>query len=215
MPFRVSGFARAFTLVELLVVFAIVSIMAALLLPGLASTRRKSRITQCSSQLHQLGLAMAVYGADNNDLLPAAHSVVPWGSTNPVAWTKLLFPQPSEPQLLTCPSYSRVYYQSHFNYFMGSRCVFIEAGAQAASLPLRRIRFPSQYVLSGDCNFPFLAQDADPDNYTVDTLFALVPVGHGGQVNVLFDDLHVLRANRFDPESMTFSLTERGKPWDE
>jgi type II secretory pathway pseudopilin PulG len=204
----------AFTLLELIVVVAIVTVLTSLLLAVLSGAKTSARTSQCLSQLRQLGLAMTVYGADNNELLPAAHSIVPWGSTNPVAWTKVLFPKKSEPQILICPSYSEFYYQSHFSYFMGARAAFVEAGAQPASLPLRHILFPSQYILSGDCNFPFLAQDADPDNYTADTLFALVPVGHGRQVNVLFDDLHVLKAKHFEADSMTFSFTESGKPWD-
>jgi prepilin-type processing-associated H-X9-DG protein len=197
------------------VVVAIVAVLTSLLLASLSSTKTSAKTSQCLSQLRQLGLAMTMYGTDNGGLLPAAHSIVPWGSTNPVAWTKVLFPQSSEPRILTCPSYSEFYYQSHFNYFMGARTAFVEAGAQPASLPLRRILFPSQYILSGDCNFPFLTQDADPDNYTADTLFALVPVGHGRQVNVLFGDLHVLKAKRFEAASMTFSLTESGKSWDQ
>lgn len=98
---------------------------------------------------------------------------------------------------------------------MGSRSAFIEAGAQPASLSLRRISLPSQYILSGDCNFPFQAIDADPDDYTADTLFGLVPVGHNHRVNVLFGDNHVINAKQFEPDSMTFSATEAGKPWGE
>ena len=98
---------------------------------------------------------------------------------------------------------------------MGSRSAFIEAGAQPASLSLRHIALPSQYILSGDCNFPFQAIDADPDNYTADTLFGLVPIGHSHQVNVLFPDNHVVKARQFEADSMTFSTTEAGKPWGE
>jgi len=205
----------AFTLVEMLVVVAIIVVLTSLLLAVFAGAKTSARTSQCLSQLRQLGLAMTVYGADNNELLPAAHAAVPWDSTNEVAWTKVLFPQKSGPQILTCPSYSEFYYQSHFSYFMGARAAFEEAGAQPASLPLRHILLPAQYILSGDCNFPFPTQDADPDNYTADTLFGLVPVGHGRQVNVLFGDLHVLKARRFEADSMTFSFTEPGKPWDQ
>ena len=206
---------HAFSLLELLVVVGIILVLASLLMAALAGAKDRAQSTQCLSQLRQLGLAASVYASDNNELLPAAHTVVPWDSTNPVAWTRALFPKPSPPEFLTCPSYSHFYYQSPFSYFMGSRSAFIEAGAQPASLSLHHISLPSQYILSGDCNFPFLAIDADPDNYTADTLFGLVPLGHNHRVNVLFADGHVVKAKQFEADSMTFSATEPGKTWGE
>ena len=55
-----------FTLVELLVVVAIISILTSILMPSLSKARSKSRAVVCKSNLKQVGLANALY-MDNND----------------------------------------------------------------------------------------------------------------------------------------------------
>lgn len=61
---------RAFTLIELLIVIAIITIIAAILFPVFAEAREKARQTTCSNNLKQIGIAIMQYVEDNDDLMP-------------------------------------------------------------------------------------------------------------------------------------------------
>src|SRR5436309_2423824 len=72
---------RGFTLLELLVVVAIISVLAALLLPVLALAKEKAQKVACLSNLRQVGLAIQCYAADNGGKIPYGPKAPPF--TNP------------------------------------------------------------------------------------------------------------------------------------
>ena len=61
---------RAFTLVELLVVIAVIAILAAILLPVLDKGKQRSQTADCLNNMKQLQLCYRMYVDDNNDYLP-------------------------------------------------------------------------------------------------------------------------------------------------
>ena len=87
---------RAFTLVEMCIVLAIVMILAALLLGVIGRLREKSRQTTCQSNLHQLYLGLTQYVSDNDSQFP-----------NFPQKKEKLMPYLKSAQVYICPSVSR------------------------------------------------------------------------------------------------------------
>lgn len=61
---------RAFTLIELLTVIAIIGILAAIIIPTVGKVRNTAKAAQCVSNLRQIGFAVNLYAQANKDRLP-------------------------------------------------------------------------------------------------------------------------------------------------
>jgi prepilin-type N-terminal cleavage/methylation domain-containing protein len=114
---------RGFTLVEMLVVIAIISMLVGLTMPAVQQAREAAFRTQCANNLKEIGLAMHNY----NDV---------WGTLPPTisyhqgpTWAVLIFPYLEQDNLYAQWDLNRTYYQQNdvarrtafTNYFCPSR----------------------------------------------------------------------------------------------
>jgi prepilin-type N-terminal cleavage/methylation domain-containing protein len=111
--------ADGFTLVELLVVIAVLSVLCGLLVPMHASGSRQSGLMQCKNNLKQVGMAIDMYAKDHQDYLPGRtwmgvysiyNQTYTW-SMGYYLWSYLNAPPPPsgpvpevEVSALTCPA---------------------------------------------------------------------------------------------------------------
>ena len=91
----------AFTLIELLIVIAVIAILAAILFPVFAQAREKARQTSCLSNLKQLGTGLLMYAQDYDEQLPLAAYATDTGA---VTWHDIIDPYLKNKDVWLCPS---------------------------------------------------------------------------------------------------------------
>jgi prepilin-type N-terminal cleavage/methylation domain-containing protein len=87
---RIQTERRAFTLVELVVVIAIIGILAALLLPALSRSKYAAQGRQCTNNHRQLVLGWSMYCHENNDQIPVLEKWVAGDMSNPSEGTNAM-----------------------------------------------------------------------------------------------------------------------------
>lgn len=103
------GRPRAFTLIELMVVVAIIALLIAILLPALSKARTSAKRTACGSQLKDIGVALQVYINGNHGRLPHVSqlpSAGPWPLTTKKAFSiaDVLKDEISDSRAFHCPA---------------------------------------------------------------------------------------------------------------
>jgi prepilin-type N-terminal cleavage/methylation domain-containing protein/prepilin-type processing-associated H-X9-DG protein len=121
---------RGFTLVELLVVLAILVVLLGLLLPAVQAVREAARRMQCQNHLRQIGIALHNYHAAFQAFPPGGIEVrpeVPRGKQ--LAWSAFVLPFLEQ---------SATYVQVNFDYAFDH-----PVNAEAAAIPIETYRCPS------------------------------------------------------------------------
>jgi prepilin-type N-terminal cleavage/methylation domain-containing protein/prepilin-type processing-associated H-X9-DG protein len=106
MQTRENHRSQGFTLIELLTVITVIGILAAMLMPALSSAREKGKQIACSSNLHQIGIALLSYASDYQNHTPPAYQLI---NNATVTWyTALTNGNYATPKVFQCPDDRRL-----------------------------------------------------------------------------------------------------------
>ncbi|HEX5323504.1 MAG TPA: DUF1559 domain-containing protein [Capsulimonadaceae bacterium] len=97
-----------FTLMEMLIVIAIICVIVGLLFPVFAQTREKGRRDACLSNERQLAMALFQYAEDYDSVLPSGNQGPPQSpgaviTRSPVGWAGQIFSYVKDRSVFVCP----------------------------------------------------------------------------------------------------------------
>ncbi len=101
---------KGYTLMEMLVVMAIITIIAGLVLPGIWAAKERAHQATCINNLRQLGLAFQMYMQENRMYLPPENA-------GGIGWDQKMYPYiqaewaTKKSELVMCPKYINDHYE--------------------------------------------------------------------------------------------------------
>ncbi len=204
---------RGFTLVELLVVFAIIVTTAAIAASSAIGIRKNALAVKCGANMHQLGTASLLYATDNGMKLPnTSHSRRAGGKS----WTLTLQDYASGTITFKCPcdeDTNRIY-----TYVINDFLTPNPAGAPDIDYSaLAKIGSPETTLLFAEASPTY--QNTDHFHFSDYRGQAIPPAvfedqvavsRHGGKANYLFVDAHVESLHR---NEIRTRLAAKGSPF--
>lgn len=179
---------RRFTLVELLVVVAVISLLMAMLLPALKSARDKANQIKCSGNLKQLGTSFVMYSGDFWECLPPSIDASSrWWCRNEILGPYFGYYKTGG-GIMRCPSHP----QAPFNH----ACSNYTMNTRGNLRRLNKITQPSIATLLADCAYP-PESGLQFDDATASYLDRVAMARHGAGPNCLFADGHVALVTGF------------------
>jgi prepilin-type N-terminal cleavage/methylation domain-containing protein/prepilin-type processing-associated H-X9-DG protein len=168
---------KGFTLIEVLVVIAVVSLLMAVLMPALARARQQGKSVLCMSNLRQLAIAAQMYANGNDDYFPMAtvtevdgsvYKVCAWDfttvydSANRYVEPGLLWQGETTESVQQCPAFKGAANWGQdrytgYNYntsYLGGRAAVkdgeVVSGTVVMSSKVGEVRRPEKCALFGD-----------------------------------------------------------------
>ncbi len=216
---------RGFTLIELMVVVAIISILAAILFPVFSSARKKARSTQCLSNLNQLCKACLMYADDHDGRLFDNPYPGPTYGHVETYWALAVLPYVQNTDIFACPSWDYsikpgYYVDAPFRVGYGLSDIIANGAPDRPSpIPLAVMRRPAETALLGDSAWLWGSgaywEDRDNDGYKeaywcqsrLNSAYYYGRPRHMDGINVAYCDGHVKYSGEASP-------TGTGNDWD-
>ena len=173
----------AFTLIEMLVVIAIIGILIGIAVPSLTKARQTAVKTTCKTNLHQIGIAMRMFQDGSGGRFPTARYMPPpfLSSVSDPPLTEVLGPHlASDPKVFRCPGdKGYVHELSGSSYYYNT---FLAGKTVEDTRLVKRIGMTESDVA--------VVWDFDGGTFELDDGQITVPPFHALR-NLLFADSHV------------------------
>ena len=212
MTFSKPSGRNAFTLLELLVVVAVILVLVALLLPALHRAKAHGQATACMNNLRQLGMASMAYSADAGRF----PSILEWlydrpdedegdlssGKLYPYLKSKTVYLCPTQARKVRRPIFAPFPVEWHPDHSYALNCMMCHAhDLPACFAPARTVFFVEEADLPNDRSGSL--SEPVPVQFGTNAPVSAPAFPHGRRGNLLMADTHVVRMTEKELQAAT------------